>query len=187
MTNREDKLDNLFREKFQDHEISPAEDYWPYLEKSLDKISFYKFGWKHINIYTISAGALLVALPLFYFLFPKQEENKIQPGQEIVDSIASPQSAIPDPEKPFTELPDKKAKGKKKPILEEAEKNPTTKEPNTKDSLPLSSNEEKKEAPVPEPIKATEEKPKPKKIIYVIQQDTIVLKDTVKVRRKRKD
>ena len=67
------RLDNLFREQFHDHEIAPQEDYWPYLEKSLNRMSFFRFGWRHINIYNVSIGLLAIAIPIIYFLWPKEE------------------------------------------------------------------------------------------------------------------
>jgi hypothetical protein len=181
-----DKLDNLFKEKLTDMEIPLEEDYWSGIEKGLDKLPFYKFGWKHLNIYNIST--VLLALLISFLLFFNQEEKKDQPA---------PSNIIPGIEKEIndslpTEVP---AKTKDAPVN------------NNPGSIQNKNNESQKDtaraiepvaAPVQEnmplpadtekavPVIEEKPKPKPKRIIYVVQQDTIVEKDTVKVRRKKK-
>ncbi len=186
---RADKLDQLFKENLQNHEISPEEDYWPYLEKSLDKLSFYRFGWKHINIYNTSALVLLI--PALYFLFRTQEPTYVpaSPQQHTTDTILD---TIAPKEDQTTSTDNIQTISKKKTepvVVKEAKKTtPDSDKPN-QDSVPAVSREEVVPIVLPEPVKPAEEKPKvkTKKIIYVVQQDTIVEKDTVKVRRKRKN
>lgn len=182
---RANKLDHLFQEKLQDHEISPDEDIWPYLEKNLNKTSFYKFGWRHINIYNISVGILLLLIPFLYFFLKTDRKDTIpaQPKQEISDSIKSSTSVQNKPEPiEATAQPIQKKQKKQKTLKPDSSNNPQAK---TRDSLPAITPVE--EVPVvAEPVKAEEKKTKPKKIIYVVQQDTIVERDTIKVRRKRK-
>ncbi|HVD96678.1 MAG TPA: hypothetical protein VNB90_00650 [Cytophagaceae bacterium] len=185
MDNKVNKLDQLFREKLQHHELAPEEDYWPYLEQELSKPSFYKFGWKHINIYNTSLAVLLLLIPLFYFL-SKPEEKKQTPPTPTVDSISTgaPEKII-SPSSSFSSPTEVKKKTQKKITVE---KTFAEQEIIVQDSTPAEIPVEKIIAPEPAPIQV-EEKPKPrqKKIIYVVQQDTIVEKDTVKVRRKRKN
>jgi hypothetical protein len=185
--NRANKLDQLFQEKLQEHEISPEEDYWPYLEKNLSKISFYKFGWKHINIYNLSLGVLLLAIPVIYALFQsnKKTTDPSYPPQEIIDSVKKSEAPKKDPvsvEAAIQPIPKKQIKAK----LLKPDRIATNSEVKTKDSLPTTVPTEDTTPTLPEPFKTIEKKQKPKKIIYVVQQDTIVEKDTVKVRRKRK-
>ncbi len=190
-----DKLDNLFREKLQDCEISPEENYWPYLEKSLDKVSFFKFGWKHINIYNSSVGLLAILLPAIYF-FNQPSENKSDKGTPLFSDTSSFTKKFADS---LSSTSVKPAKHQEE-VVSETKKKKNKKEAKAEvSSFPELSNEVKdsnenkiKESPVvemPEPIKIVEEKPKPKpkRIIYVVEQDTIIQKDTVKVRRKRKN
>lgn len=189
---RANSLDDLFREQFHDHEIAPEEDYWPYLEKSLNRLSFFRFGWKHINIYNVSIGLLAIAIPVLYFLWPQEEtilpEEPRKPEEKEtifgVDSFQTKKKSISIEEAAAAkkEFPKNTKKEFKEKTIDKGERQ--------KDSIPVAPPVlEEKITPVqPEPVKIVEEeKPKKKKIIYVVQQDTIVEKDTVKVRRKRKN
>jgi hypothetical protein len=192
-----DRLDNLFREKLQDFEISPAEDYWPYLDKSLDKISFFKFGWKHLNIYNTSVGLLSVILPVVYFLNQAPENKSDKQIPVYADSISAPEKSedtlILNSEEStvrkkeiFSPI---KRKGAEKEEYAERTSSPVLEAERNNDSTQNNKVEELPVIELPEPVKVVEEKakPKPKRIIYVVEQDTIIQKDTVKVRRKRKN
>lgn len=168
-------------------EISPLEDYWPNITKALiqPKVSFHTFGWKHFNIYNISSALLLLLGSLYYF--------KTATVQKVEDSGSPVVNETP--------ISNSRDSVSGKNLMEEhsattqkasVNKKRTASEPSattqSKDSVANQTKEEPLKPIVePEPIKTiTEEKPKPKRIIYVVQQDTIIKKDTVKVRRKRK-
>jgi hypothetical protein len=190
-----DKLDNLFREKLQDCEISPEENYWPYLEKSLDKLSFFKFGWEHINIYNTSVGLLAIILPTIYFFNQPSESksDKTSPSFSDTSSVTnkSEESAHSTFVKPVVSNEEAVSETKKKKT-KKGDKPEISSFPELNNEVKDSNENKIKETPVvemPEPVKVVEEKPKtkPKRIIYVVEQDTIIQKDTVKVRRKRKN
>ena len=190
MKNESHKLDDLFKEKLSDMEIPLEEDYWPYIEQkvSVQPSSFYKFSWKHINIYNSSVLLLLIGAVCF-FNIPKEQktENNSSPAntgittdkkdsavtKDLLNKKAAPINTVPEIENRKTAPITPSSSGEELQI---------------RDSIvPIS----KQEVIIPssnqEPTKAIpEEKVKPKKIIYVVQQDTIVEKDTVKVRRRRK-
>jgi cytoskeletal protein RodZ len=189
-----DKIDNLFREKLQDIEISPSENYWPYLEKSLNKLSFFKFGWKHVNVYNASVGLLAVILPAIYFL-NQPPENKSKKQIPVFDS-SSVSKEITNSLNSNSEKPEAKREKiisqTKKKTLRKAEASEVPSSPELNAVVKDSIENKRKESTViemPEPVKIIEEKvkSKPKRIIYVVEQDTIIQKDTVKVRRKRRN
>lgn len=182
------KLDNLFKEKLSDMEIPLEDDYWPFIEKSLDApiSSFYKFGWKHFNIYQLSISLLLLFGTVY--LLNKPKEKEIVPSNTTIEKLPiGNNSDNSDTPQPKVIMPAQKQKSaiNKDSIAEpielklESDAENSTKNSNVTEEIVL---------PTPEPTKpVVEEKPKQKRIIYVIQQDTIIEKDTVKVRRKRKN
>jgi len=176
-----DKLDNLFREKLTDMEIPLEEDYWPGIEKGLGKLPFYKFGWKHLNIYNVSASLLALLITFTLLLNNNTGKGKSKFQRPVININTFQHSA-----KDLDEKNEPTAQETK--IIEVNQPKSILKAPITMDTIAPP----KIEAPVvlPEPEKPiVEEKPKQKqkKIIYVVQQDTIIQKDTIKVRRKRKN
>lgn len=181
------KLDKLFKEKLQHAEISPEDNYWPFIEQKINKPSFLKFGWRHINIYNLSVGLLLLLVSILYFFKSQPKENKLpttSPIEETTSSFNQIEITKQDDYIPVDRLNSKK----------EIKTNSTPTTLSTikiVDSTVLApTNILEKPTPVIIPdsavTKPVEKKKKPKEIIYIIQQDTIIEKDTVKVRRLRK-
>ena len=188
MENQGHKLDNLFKEKLSDMEIPLEEDYWPLIEKSLDApvTSFYKFGWKHFNIYQLSISILLLFGTVYLLNKPKEQVAvPINPTIEqlptgnAIDSASTFQPKVITPVKKQNSAINNNSVSKPVEIRQEADAENSTENSILKEEIVI---------PTPEPARSVvEEKPKAKRIIYVIQQDTIIEKDTVKVRRKRKN
>ncbi len=189
-----DKLDLFFQEKLQNHEISPEEDYWPYLEKGLDKAAFYKFGWKHINIYNVSLGVLAILTALLFSLLKTPEQETQQPqgippanAPILKDTISGHHNFVAPKEKTPVLIHEGTTGAKNNTKKNTSATTPSAKPTDSLPAVAIPKEELISAPPREEEIKKTEEKPKPKKIIYVVQQDTIIEKDTVKVRRKKKN
>ncbi len=188
MKEKEHKIDKLFKEKLSNMEIPLEEDYWPLIEKNINpSSSFYRFGWKHFNIYS-SSFILLLALIGALFLIDKPEkketektttpfiENNGLPKDK--DSSDTEKSSLPNENNSFFKL--NKQNKKNLPVGPSPEA--------VNDSVTLPEKENIITPPVIiEPSETNTQKLQPKKkAIYVVQQDTIIEKDTVKVRRKKR-
>lgn len=177
------KLDKLFKEKLQHAEISPEDNYWPFIEQKINKPSFLKFGWRHINIYNLSISILLISFAVLLLTETKPKENPTP-----IDTIQNPSSmelkGNPTLGNPLNLKSENSKKKTSTPL-----KTITPAEKTIVDSTPLTPSTKVEEFTVTKDtvtIKPVEKKKKPKEIIYIIQQDTIIEKDTVKVRRLRK-
>ncbi len=191
MEKKDHKLDNLFREKLSDMEIPLEEDYWPFIEKNITTPtpSFYKYGWNHLNIYHLLIAGLVLLLGYLYFLNKSTESNSNTNSLPIIEK-KSLLKTTDSTSTNFKHNNDENTIGKKNRLKTAQKSLPnSTTTSELKDSL-IEPIVEDNTFPVTNQEAAKviiEEKPKPKRIIYVIQQDTIVEKDTVKVRRKRKN
>jgi hypothetical protein len=185
LEHKEHKIDKLFKEKLSNTEIPLKEDYWPLIEKNIASHSFYRFGWKHINIYNSSFLLLLVLLgSIILFNRPEKPEIKKTESQIIKKDTLNNSNNIPFPVESTTKTK------KNNPSTNNKENASTlieTPQESVKDSVGLRI-EDATTKPVntePEKINSQDHQAK-KRIIYVVQQDTIIEKDTIKVRRKRK-
>ena len=172
-------------------EIPLEEDYWPLIEKDLNNppTSFFRFGWKHFNIYNLSSALLILLLGCFYFLRSdeKPQKEKISaPANNIIQGDSQviykePSTNKKEPAKNNVITKNKKTNRAEFSSDITIEKDSVIVNTPKEEATNPSSNPESPKVPVEEKVK-----PKSKRIIYVVQQDTIVEKDTVKVRRKRK-
>ena len=171
-------------------EIPLEEDYWPLIEKSLSEppTSFYKYGWKHINIYNLSSALLILLLGSIYVFNTSKEQKSgeilVPASNNTIPQKTDGTSAETQINKSKTNTGSNHSKDKKTILTEPF----PSKDKPLKDSSAIQMKDEVVNLVInPEPAKTIPvEKIKPKQIIYVVQQDTIIEKDTVKVRRKRK-
>ncbi|HWZ22277.1 MAG TPA: hypothetical protein VNW06_06455 [Cytophagaceae bacterium] len=177
-------LEELLRKKLGNLQEAPSEDYWHAIDKGISKARFYKFGWKHFNIYTtaIAVGILVVSVALLLFSSSKK-------GSVPVNSLERKNIEILNT--PFHDTDKKPSLNDKQEVKSKLRKDFIKTEINTQTSEKVSvmdtthtvpSTTEEKKASTFETVK----KVVPTRQYYIYQTDTIIEKDTVKVKKRRK-
>ncbi len=179
----DDQIDKLFQDHLHGFEKESPVDSWPTLKKEVARRNFFSFGWKHINIYQI-LFVLSAFLILFYLMTIPNSHGTLQkstdnpaPTSIAKDSVESfaitKNSTLKEENSSTTKI---KSRRNQKILIEKESVNDSLLLPPT----PLVSDNE------PSVVKNTEPK-KEKKIITVIKRDTLIIKDTLKIKRRRKD
>jgi hypothetical protein len=58
-------IDQLFGSRLKDHTFEPDPEQWDRLSMSLDRMRFFRFGFRHFNIYY----SILIGITTAFFLF----------------------------------------------------------------------------------------------------------------------
>lgn len=180
----DEQFDDFFRDHLLGSELDPSDEVWKKLAPAVKKNNFFTFGFRHFNFYYIVAATVLAAL-LFLFLF-SENESTIPDSSPIENNTPDilpkeqsiPSSGTPAIEKPLSEI--KREKRKQKSSVK----------PSEVISSDTSAARQTPFVSVPDPVveekKPEVKSPTIKKIVTVIEQDTLIREDTVNVHRKRK-
>lgn len=186
-----DELDEILRAKMLGHEKKPSPEVWSMLAKDLPRQNFLTFGWKHFNIFQVVASILVLLLIVFYFTrttdAKSSDDKKTSPvtsDKKILasDSILQNQDT--------RNITNESAKSSKR-----SSQHKTLKNVNLQTSDTISSEKMNRDSvltlPSTDPVgldkpEVKKREEKIRKILTVDKTDTIIEKDTVAVRRKRK-
>ena len=180
------ELENLFRDHLLDLEKVPSPESWSSLSKAVEKKNFLTIGWKHFNIYQLSflvIGLFSILIILFY-----SNSSKTTGISRVKKSLRGNIKTIPENIRQYSVIENNK---KTNTQTKNASENPTR---STIQALPIESKTDSTnsiEMPVTIEPKQIEQKPeeikiKKKRIITLIQRDTVIVKDTVSVKIKKR-
>jgi hypothetical protein len=202
----DDELEKLFQDHLLGFEKEPSKEVWPLLAKDVARNNFLKFGWKHFNIYQTVVLTLILLLGIIYFTQKTEqtissEQKKTSLPQTFpvtIDSLSKIEKGKKTDTKNTNQNELLKIESNNRPIKSTKDKSTFLKEQksevrkekgNLTDSSSViyePSNTEQPQEIINTETKKKEEIPKIKKIITVIRRDTILVKDTVSVKRKKK-
>jgi hypothetical protein len=178
----DEQFDDFFRDHLLGSEKELPEDGWKKLAPAVKKNNFFTFGFHHFNFYYILAALFLAVVFLFFF---SENEIKIPAATSIENkSVTIPKEQnIPSSEETSVEKPATE-------IKREKEKQASSVKPTEVISSDTSAARQTPFVSVPDPVveekKPEVKSPTIKKIVTVIEQDTLIREDTVNVHRKRK-
>jgi hypothetical protein len=189
----DEQLENIFRKSLLEYDKEPSENSWPILKKKVSRNNFLKFGWKHFNIYQTAFFLSILILSFFYFTSSSpttkntetKNTNPVNPGSTATDTLYKEEPIQPTLKK---EIESKKnaplIKNKyRKNTLPKSDSISVLPDP-IESTIPLEKTSDLKENNTI--IEKKTDPPKPKKVITLIKRDTLILKDTVNIRRKKK-
>ncbi len=188
------ELDNLFRDSFLDLEKElPLNSSWTSISKKVTVKNFMKFSFSSFNIfYLLIASSVVISGTAIYFINqPLKEKNNLLPSQKsiLTDDTVNTKSKKEDP--PQEKISSSKGIISNKNKNKESKKESPSSNENKIIETPTTDSSFNNHIPL-DPKEANnlntmkEESPKPKKIITVIKRDTIIVKDTINVNRRRK-
>ena len=193
MAEEENHIDQLFKTKLSNRVSAPPDDIWEGVESAIPKRLFFRFRYEQMNIYYSSMIAccfLFSGVSMVYSV--KQYYKNLTPENTLIIDQDSTVKQIGDSSAAFKNN-EKREKRKwydltSKNKQSEDENFPTLKD-DEKDSLLSKEISVKADSfIVAKPVViAPEVKPKKvKKIVYVMDYDTVVNYDTLRTKRKRK-
>jgi hypothetical protein len=185
------KIDDLFK-ALEQESVSPDAMQFEDMDIRLDKMRYYKFGWKHFNIYHTCIMALCCTISvglLANYLNDKLSASPQQRTEILTDTLI--ENRVTQPGETTTTLPDNKKTLQNKGLkafkvlaLDSVQIQPTDsalhKEPIIQPLITEASHSKKADSLLPVTKVA-----KVKKIIYVNKRDTIVKYDTTRVFKKK--
>ncbi len=180
-------IGDLFKDKLENFSIEGNPNEWIALDMKLDKMSFFKFHLSHFNIYYAALIGICFSLSSAVFVdhFILERDNK----EVAKKSIATPKEKTPSVVIPL----EKEETNKEKQITHthipqviEPKKN--TELNRSEESQHASKNDVKEDIIIQEsiedPLKQANVNPG-KKVVYITQQDTLVVYDTLTVKKRK--
>ena len=173
-------LEELLKKKLGNFQEEPSESYWDDIDKGLSKARFYQFGWKHFNIYflTIAVCTLLIGIVLLLFSFNSKNNDPVQSSEKNKTEIENKLPVDIQDKKilPYNKHEMKPARREKTSVVntDTAVKNYVA------DTISKPSAIVGNKNITPTEIKKNES---PAREYYIYETDTIIERDTVKVKK----
>ena len=205
MENTHDNIGELFSNTFEKHEIIPKREEWDMLSATLQKRNFFRFNATQFNVYYASTivFCFLVCLGVGshytytnFIKLNKPLETRLgtlsDSSKEVVSkrSMSVENREISNVESASLSSPENKHaknsssssnKNRKTEIKENQSINTVLETATRKDSVHLQAN-----IPVHKPISKDSAKARPKRILYITKQDTILKFDTLHAPKQKK-
>lgn len=205
MENLKDNIGELFSNTFEKHEIIPEREEWDMLSASLQKRNFFRFNATQFNVYYASTivFCFLVCLGVgshytyTHFIKPnKLVENSLDtPSDSSKEAVSKQRISVENQEtansessslslhesKNATTASSSINKNGKDEVKENQEVTTFSETLNRKDSIHVQAN-----IPVHKPATKDSAKARPKRILYITKQDTILKFDTLHAPKQKK-
>lgn len=191
MENNPKNIGDLFKTQLDSFSMEGSADEWVGLDMKLDKMSFFKFHLSHFNVYYAALIGICFSLSsavfVDHFILHRDAEalNPITTNEYNAPQEKTPALVITEKEKTNhtverkEEIPQRKKS--ETAAIEKQNKNSTAVQDVLQTNIQKDiTKEETVEIPIKkEPIKPT------KKVVYITQQDTLVVYDTLTVKKRK--
>jgi hypothetical protein len=173
-----ENIDRLF-DSLEDHSMDVEFDQFSDMEIRLESMRYFRFGWKHFNIYYTGIIGVTFALSSYMFIdYLRSEPIEKKVVMVVADTTAKEEAPVIEAVPTFTDT--------KKPIRKA---NPSFSLARLADSSLTKVEEPLVVPPAPAPpppvVDSVPKAPRPKRIVVIPKRDTIIKYDTTKVVKRK--
>jgi hypothetical protein len=84
-------IEDIFRDTFDGHSVTPSRDLWDKIDSRLPKVSFFKFYYNRFNVYYLAASVIAISFLVTQLVYFQQDrELQISINENIVNQEVKP-------------------------------------------------------------------------------------------------